>query len=658
MVEKGCSYAADSGVCEEKPALADIFTDTQVSEYSLSRLKIGLFCGCLLAGTVLWAQSASEKRAQKLVDKADVAMKARDFAQAKTLLFKAIQAEPAFAKSYLKLAGIFQLYRNLDSALLYYNRYTERAPAAEVPAAMWTRIAQMNFDKGAYELAQSQLNHVSDPPALLKESVAFAMRQMERSSSSLEITPLPPAINRFQLQYFPALTVDERTIIYTSRASTEKKSDEDLVVSTRIGGEWIPAQSISKVINTPYNEGAATISADGNTLIFAACEGRPSFGSCDLYITYRVGSQWSEPENLGSKVNSKAWESQPSLSADGRTLYFASNRPGGKGERDIWVTRYNGLVWSVPENLSINTPADDTTPFIHANGRTLFFSSKGYPGMGGFDLLVTTKGDTSWTVPVNLGYPVNTHKDEISLFVSPDGKRGYYASEREVEGQLQSHLVVFPIPADTLVKSKASYISGTVRDAVTGMPLRGQLKMTNLADTSDVYFAHSDSLTGKYFLVLAQGHEYAMLAHSAGYLFEDFTFTAPESTLLQPDTLDIGLYPIGGGMAVTLQNIYFESDDFRLQEQSRIELDEVAQFILANPGFRFLIEGHTDNVGDSQYNMKLSELRAKTVHDYLLGAGVRAEQISYSGFGEKQPVADNSAEEGRQRNRRIVFRVL
>lgn len=609
----------------------------------------------LLVPFSLSAQNS--KKASRLTRKAETAIENREFIEAKESLRRAIDADQTYGMAYLKLAGIYLLYQQKDSALLVYNQYTSKLPEKDIPEQLWLRIAELNYQAGNYELGWSALNHVSDPPESLKASLDFSLRSIAKGIT-LDIDRLPQAINQFQLQYFPVLTIDENTIIYTKRNSNHPSADEDLVISTRINGEWIPAQSISSMINTPYNEGACSISADGNTLIFTACEGRDSYGSCDLYITYRQGNRWSVPDNLGASVNSRYWDSQPSLSADGRTLFFASNRPGGQGNRDLWMTSFNGTEWKSPVNLGtgINTPVDETTPFIHSNGSTLFFSSQGHPGLGGYDLFVTERKANVWAPPQNLGYPINTHHDELSLFINATGRTGYFAKEKSLAGSVtESVIVQFSIPYDTLVRAKAWYVTGKVLDADSGRPVGARFKMTDLNDSSDVYLVRSDSLTGNYFLALTEDKEYGVFISKKGYLFEDLRFRARENTILQPDTINILLRRIKPGAEIILENIYFEFDKYTLSDKSLTELEEIVQFLKETPGFTFEIQGHTDNIGDAGYNLQLSRNRARTVYEYLMKRGVSEKRMAYKGYGAAVPLVPNDTQAGRDVNRRITF---
>lgn len=638
--------------------MAHIFTDSQVHGYSMMLKKtfLSVFFTSLLALSSIGQEY--NKKAIKLVEKADELIKERQFTEAVELYKKAISIDPAFPTPYFKLTGVYTVYQQKDLATEYYNQGIAVTSPDKVTDKMWTAAARMNYEVANYQQGLEAINHLAEPDSLLKLSLEFAVKS-QSENIILDKEELPEEINAFGMQYFPVLTVDESKIIYTIRNNSGPSSDEDIYISTKINGKWIPAQPISSAINTTFNEGACSISADGRMLIFTSCEGRKSFGSCDLYVSYRNGNNWTNPENLGDSINSKYWDSQPALSADGRTLYFSSNRPGGMGKRDIWVSKKTENGWSTPKNLGkpINTEKDETTPFIHVNSKALFFSSDGHYGLGGLDLFVSEKNET-WSLPVNLGVAVNSPNDEISLFINAAGDYGYYAIENSA-GRSSSKSVItkFKIPTDTLFTSKASYVTGRVLDKSTMKPLGASFKMNNLNTPDDVYSVESDPVTGKYFLVLTQGNQYGVFIEKQNYLFENLSFVAQNNSVLEPDTVDILLSPIQTGETVALQNIYFEIDSYKLDQRSLAELNDLVLFMNKYTKLSFLVEGHTDNTGSEEYNLDLSNKRAQAVYQFLVDHGVKKTNLSYKGFGSSKPLESNESEEGRSRNRRINITV-
>ena len=264
-------------------------------------------------------------------------------------------------------------------------------------------------------------------------------------------------------------------------------------------GNFIVPVSISPAINTPENEGTCSVSADGRQIIFTSCRGRAGFGNCDLFESRKTGEVWSEPVNLGAGVNSSAWESQPSLSADGRLLYFVSDRKGGMGSRDLYRSeKGEDGRWKPAVNLgpSVNTRYEEISPFIHANGQTLFFATNGRPGFGGYDIFYSVRGDSTWQSPVNFGAPVNNHEDQFSLFITADGRRGYYSHEEEND-QHSGKIFLFDVPASLNFGETSSSVRGVVSDKVSGRPVKARVELVELSTGNVVSLTASDSQIGR-----------------------------------------------------------------------------------------------------------------------------------------------------------------
>ncbi|CAN0171957.1 unnamed protein product, partial [Chrysoparadoxa australica] len=271
------------------------------------------------------------------------------------------------------------------------------------------------------------------------------------------------------------------------------------------------------------------------------------------------------------------------------------------------MTTFDGKDWSIPENLGsrINTAQDDITPFIHVNGQSLFFSSKGKPGLGGYDMYLSNREEEGWSEPVNLGYPINSFNDEVGIFITADGQSAYFSKEIADMGTIvSSEIMRFLIKEDTLVRNTSSYVTGRVLNEETNAPLQADFHMEDLNREGIIYDVSSDSVNGRYFLVLTQGHEYGVFISKTGYLFEDLTFQATSSSLLQPDTIDIYLKPIKEGVSMILENVYFEFNEFSLDNKSLSELDQIYTYMVNNPTLEVQIEGYTDNIGDEAYNIE------------------------------------------------------
>jgi outer membrane protein OmpA-like peptidoglycan-associated protein len=458
------------------------------------------------------------------------------------------------------------------------------------------------------------------------------------------------------------LTADKKELIFTKRDGFTVQYDEDLYVSEWKNGSWQSPESISRNINSSYNEGTCTISADGRILIFTSCE-RNTYGTCDLFISYKNGEDWTYPENMGPAINSTAWESQATLSADGRKLYFISTRRGGKGKRDIWYSTLDEYdEWTEARNLGseINTPYDEVSPFIHVNGQTLFFASNGYPGFGGFDMYSSELEDGKWSEPKNLGYPLNTHNDEVSLFITADGRKGFYSFESfDVEGKQRSLLYNFGIDDSLGITYTSNYVYGKVYDQENKHTLSATIELYDINKDTLVSRVKSDPVNGEYLIVLTDGAEYALHTRKKGYLFESQSFNYLSEHDTDPIEQNIYLKRAISGSRVVLNNIYFDFDSYDLREKSKTEIKQIKRFLTENPEIKIEIAGHTDNRGSAEYNKRLSEQRAKSVYNFLTtNLGVPEDRISFRGYGQSEPVAANDSEENMQLNRRIEFKVL
>ena len=604
--------------------------------------------------------SVDNPRVQKWYESARQLIKERKFDEGISLYQKCLAKEPTFVEAHWALASIFKNLGDLDTSFYHLDQYYSVADKPGISAQKLIILAEQYFKQGVYVKAKACMDQfqlyqmpIDQDDSLLMASIAYADKH-QKTEAGLAPKALPLSVNRYYTQYFPTLTIDNNTLIYTKRS---RASDEDLVVSYRVDGVWTPATLLSRNIHSEFNEGAASISADGRTLIFTMCEKGQTFGSCDLFISKKQGDFWSNPENLGEVVNSKNWDSQPSLGADGNTLYFSSDRPGGMGKRDIWYTQRVEDSWAQPKNMGtiINTVKDDVTPFIHTNGENLIFASNGRTGFGGYDLFMSEQKQGKWQAPGNLGHTVNNHLDQLSFIISADGSTAYFSQEfKRVDGKLNSQIVELPIAADSLVKHTSSYIFGRVTDAISQRPLKAKIDLFDIFTNELKYSTYSDSISGEYFFALNEGLSYGVYAGAKGYFFEDFRFDIKNSTSWQPDTIDIALSPLEVGASMILENIYFELASYELTNNSQSELKIVVEFLVENR-INIQIEGHTDQTGDAEYNQRLSEQRAKAVYDFLIESGIPSDQLTFKGLGSTRPVESDPTLS--DQNRRIEFRI-
>lgn len=622
----------------------------------------------------VWAQvkyASQDKKALKYYAEAHGLLRRAQFVEAIELFSKAVDRDPNFIEAWKSMGMAYQRLMNYDEAIPALKKSIDLNPTYHRSIDTYFNVAQIQYERGEYEEALEYfVDYARKNPGnpnneriadFYVKNIRFAIAAKE-NPFPYNPTPLPQTVNQFKLQYFPVLTVDQNAIFFTARKGIKLTEDENLYVAMKDTlGKWRAPESVSAKINTPFNEGACAISADGRTLIFTSCNGRKGYGNCDLYIVAKSGEEWGTPKNMGPEINSAAWEAQPSLSADGRTLYFVSNRPGGKGGKDIWMSRaVSRTKWKTPQNLGdmVNTSKDEISPFIHVNGESLFFSSKGHVGMGGYDIFLAERYEGVWSKPRNLGYPLNDLKDQVSLYISSDGKKGYYTVETVTENDLDSKLYSIDIPDEFRIEHRSNYLSGHIKDAETGAFLRASLQLYNLQDAKLISSVSSDQLSGEYTIVLTEGTRYGIYVGKKGYMFKDFAFDYDDVENFDTANLEIELTPISKGASQALNNIYFDLNSYQLKRESFSELDFIANFLRVNKTVSVQINGHTDDRGTEKYNYELSVNRARAVYDYLLKKRLPKTRVTFKGFGASSPLVPNDSDENRSKNRRIEFEIV
>ncbi|MEN7548528.1 OmpA family protein [Rapidithrix thailandica] len=638
-------------------------------------MKTPFFTLLLISFTWLTAEAqfhTRSKKAVKLFEAAVEAKKTRNFDKAKELLQKAIKTDDTFSDAYFALGNIHELYREGNQAREYYQQTVKLSPAESRFLHAWYFLAQDAMASGRYqeakELAGKYLN--SNSPRKRKRLVNELNLLMKNVEYALEAVnhPIPfdpvslnSKVNRLSEQSFPVITADKQTLIFTGLSEL---GDENVYECKFENGDWTEPIPL-KDINSAINEGTCSISADGKTMIITSCDGnrsRKNYGQCDLYICKKVGDTWSKMVNLGPAVNSRNWDSQPSLSADGRKLFFTSDRPGGVGGRDIWMStlQENGQ-WSQAINLGpeINTPHDEISPFIHVNGLSLFFASNGHLGMGGFDLYKAEFVNSEWEMPENLGYPLNDHTHQLSLFITSDGQTAYFSRQyRDESDNVRSKLLSFEVPAQIKPQKVSRYVKGKVYDASTKQSLAAKIDLIDIETEEILSTVESDAENGEYLIVLNEGAEYALYVNRPGYLFKSLRFDLQADKTHESKELDVPLDPLKKGSKVRLNNIFFESDSYTLLGKSKTELEKLVKFMKENPSVKIQVGAHTDSDGSEKYNQDLSLNRAKAVVEYLSQKGIASEQISSIGYGESEPLVPNDSDENKAQNRRIEFEIL
>ncbi|WP_299254691.1 OmpA family protein [uncultured Cytophaga sp.] len=603
---------------------------------------------------------------------AELLQQQRKWNEAISLLDAVIQKDTAFVEAYLKVGTLYMTMGNKTAARRYFSKASDLYPSVKSFAGAYYTAGELNYNEGAYEKAKRYFQLAINVQSTDKKIVEFAPRFIERCDFAINLINHPvdfkpvllgPPINTLFSQSHPVLTADRKTMYFTTLTGMARQDNEDIVMTTNVNGVWSEPKSISSNINTTANEGTCSISMDGNSLVFVGCGKPDGLGSCDIYISNKLNGVWSTPVNLGPAINSSTWDSHPSLSADGRTLYFVSARKGGFGKEDIYISHLNDKdEWMPAFNAgpSINTPGTEFSPFIHADGTTLYFSSNGWMGLGGLDIFYTSGADTSWAIPKNLGYPLNTNLNDETLFITVDGKKGYYSRFKGESINYNSGILMyeFDVPDSFKPEKTSTFAQGHIYDKVTKKALGARVELIDISSGVVSQSILSDSITGEYTIVITEGKEYALYVNRKQYLFESLNFDYKKEKSFNPLTLDVYLTPIKAGSRVTLNNIFFATNSYELEEKSLVELNKLINFININPKQPIELSGYTDNIGSTESNMKLSMMRAKAVYDYLISKGVKSTFISYKGYGATNPVADNTSEEGRQKNRRLEIKVL
>ncbi|MDR1973065.1 MAG: OmpA family protein [Bacteroidales bacterium] len=619
-------------------------------------------------------ESHNRERAKPVFEKAYRAYREGDSETAFKYVNKAIELYPEYPQAWLQKAIIYEDKKIIDSAILCYRNALNFDPDI-FPNAYYT-LGRLENSMGMYSEADSNLaKFLSHPKAtsdnlrnkaeLLRAKNGEALK-LATSSVPFEPFNLGENINTEYDEYFPVITLDGRSIIITRRYMRTDPAphlEEDFFISTRDSlGVFAKALRVPEPINSNNNEGAQSLSADGRYMFFSICEERKEmgFGSCDLWCSRFTNGAWSKPFNLGAPVNTEYWESQPSFSSDGRTLYFCSNRRGGYGSGDIWKTMLqdNG-TWSEPQNLGsvINTSGMENSPFIHPDQKTLYFSSNGHAGLGGMDIFIARiKEDGTFEKPINIGFPINTYADEKTLSVNRTGDTAYFASDK-LNGFGGDDIYAFALYEQARPQA-VSYMKGRVLDAVTLQPLEAFFELINVESGKHKVESYSDSKSGEFIVALPIDEEFALNVSKSGYLFYSEHISLTDKNSNEPFEKDILLSKIVAGEKIVLNNVFFAIDKADLRDESFVELDKLVDFLKNNPDVRIEISGHTDNTGGEMRNQTLSQERAKAVVDYLAGKGIDTNRMVSIGYGSSKPVANNDTEDNRALNRRTEVKIL
>lgn len=569
---------------------------------------------------------------------------------------QALKALEAFNRIY-NVCPYYKIQHNLYAAQLAY--FMEKF----ADAVRFAKVITENPDM------VPQLDQVEEAEIIIRKSEFYA----EVLENPVPFDPKPvEGISTAYDEYLAALSPDGARFYFTRRQPyqnsnrffTEEKEDREFfsMSEKKVNGKFDVGAPLPPPFNSSSNEGSPTINLTNDLLIFSKMTmttiNGHQYPNYDLYYTEYIDGEWTEPKSLGSNVNRKdSWESQPSLSSDGKILFFASDRPGGYGGSDIWFTeRHSDGSWQKPVNLGpvINTGGNERSPFLHTDSKTLYFSSSGHPGLGGLDIFYSKLDEKKgWQRPVNIGHPINTENDDLDFFVSLDGKTAYFSSnniETEDWNIYQFDLYEKARPRNmVIVKGQIENEENDYKDAVV-----------EIRDTASNILARAEvnQYSGKYAIATEMDEkkpaDIIVNVRKEGHAF-DTKLIKTEEIVDNVVTSDAEVKKIEVGKTYHLHDIYFGTNLYSLTSQSRYLIDLFIEFLKENPGVKVEIQGHTDNTGNQAYNQLLSERRAKSVYDYVLSRNINADRLRYKGYGQNEPVANNDTPEGRSKNRRTVF---
>jgi outer membrane protein OmpA-like peptidoglycan-associated protein len=660
----------------------------------MQRFRSGLiFLTFFLATLSSWAQEQSKEQARQYFEMASEIMagtKAID--DARELMVIAANYDTTNLKANTD-AGLMHLRTiQKEQAVKYLLRVFRQSPNFRFDLEF--QIASgyhfgLHFDKAIDFYTRYKVKLDRNPNYKGKDRVEAkeVIKRLEECATGKElvadpkpfsITNLGPEVNSEFDDYAPVVYHNELELIFTSRrrdgnlnenVADDNKPYEDIYVSKKEDGVWQPAQNIGTTVNTRFNDSNIAMSPNGNILFLY----KDGVGDGDIFSSTKQGdSTWAKPIAFSGAINSSFYESSISITQDESTIYFASERPGGLGGIDIYsCTKDKKGGWTVVKNLgpTINTEYDDDAPFIDYDGKTLYFSSKGRKGMGGYDIYKTTLMDLEkkeWTEPENVGYPINTPDDDVFIVGTGKPNRFYFSSARADGYGYSDIYLITDLKKDTEV-AKAPEKKGVqpirflveVVDAETKEPIEATAKMRG-RDNTVIGSASLGTGSFEFGIMSTVPKEYVVSVESEGYIFENLKVNLGRATE-EPQTVTrkVLLRKVAVGEVSALRHVFFEFAKATLEETSNEELNMMVTMMKQNQSMQVEIGGHTDDVGSDTFNKKLSQQRADAVKSYLTSNGVSGRRIKSIGYGEEKPLVSNDDETGgREINRRVEFKVL
>jgi outer membrane protein OmpA-like peptidoglycan-associated protein len=485
--------------------------------------------------------------------------------------------------------------------------------------------------------------------------------------TSIKVSKFGPSINTTSGdEYCPVITGDDNTLFFCGRNRSDNFGGEDIFFSEKVKGQWTPADIVYELSDAGGNEAPVSVSTDGNKLVL--------FVNGDLFYSEKSVIGWESAESFSNSINSTAWDADGIFTGDGKAFLFSSRREGGYDivseslhSIDIYVSQIdeNG-EWQEPVNLGnmINTPYDDRSPFLHPDMKTLYFSSNGLGGLGGYDVYRSTRlADSCWTCwsePINMGKEINTTFNDWGYKISTNGDRALFAkTDQSNDEDIKGEVCWLNLP-NHLRPDYVATVSGNLKDS-KNLPVSATIRWEDLSTGKIVGESKTDPKDGSFFIVLPLGKIYGYYVDNDKYfpLSNNLDLRTQKSASEVNEDIDLVTFQemIENGTAVPVNNLFFPVAKSDLLPYSIPELKRVSK-IITQKGLKIEISGHTDSDGDDSENLLLSQKRAESVKSFLIKEGVPSENIKTVGYGESKPILSNETEGGKAKNRRVEIRFI
>jgi len=653
-----------------------------------------LFFTAVICCSATFAQNGpcteiTNKKAIKLYEKS-LDRKKYEFKERMDFVKEAIEMEPEYVEAIYQLASMKITIAKGDNtsfnpAKTDLLKVVELCPDFQPYAYFY--LGQIAYGSDKYEDAAKYMGLFLKRPENAKNDADYktASDIYKDSKFNAEVygKPVPfdpkpvPGVCTFEDEFLAMLSPDNDQIFYTHRYTKQGKGElvpkqiEEFTMEKKEGDKYAGARALDYPFNVGDNYGGVTFSLDNKHMFITVCKPIATGKlrgqmNCDIYTSDFLDNKWSDLRNLGPNVNTEdGWEAQPTLSADGKTLYFATARATSKANSmDIYKTERPTIYaeWGPAESAGdeINTEGNEKSPFVHSDSRTLYFSSDKHPGVGNYDIFYT-KADSAgkWKTPKNIGVPINTDKDEVGFFVSTDGHLGYFSSN-QLKGKGAGGYDVFYFDLYKEARpEKILFAKGTLKD-VSGLPIGNAKIELRTVSSKRTVEVDVDTLTGEYAGVIAlkDNEDVIMSVEKDSFAFTSQYIKTNEEVAAKPVQVDFSVKAMEVGSAYTINNINYNTNSADITSESRNVLEAFAEYLKKHENIKVEIRGHTDNVGNPKTNLVLSTDRAFTVYDVLMQFGVPKERLRFKGFGDTKPLGENATEEGKAKNRRTEFVIV